>query len=204
MIATINGTLVETTPLQAIIEVHGMGYAVHVPVTTTEKLPAVGQAVTLYTLPVYREDEHTLYGFHSREERECFRLLIQKVSGIGPRIALSLLSKMSAATLKSAIANADTTLLAKCPGIGKKTAERLVVELRDTLVSATLSSLSKQPLLSSGGTPLSTEPTTVKDAVQALVILGYKLADADKAVRHALSDLGLQTTTEALIRKALG
>src|SRR5437764_319005 len=133
MITSIAGTLVSATPLTAIIETGGLGYEVHIPVTTAERLPSPGQQAKLYTLAVYREDSATLYGFATDEERNFFRLLVEKVTGVGPRMALSIMSKLSLPTLKSAIASGDVALLAKCPGIGKKTAERLVIELRAKL-----------------------------------------------------------------------
>ena len=211
MIATIEGILVEATPVQALITVNGIGYEVNIPVTTAEKLPSVGQSIMLYTLPVYREDAHTLYGFYSREDREFFRLLIGKVAGIGPKIALSILSKLSVASLKGAIAKADVTLLSQCPGIGKKTAERLVIELRDkvfpssnagtpnaTATAATNGATGSSP-------PLATPSGLVQDAVAALMALGYKAPDADKSVRRALDRMDdKDPSLETLIKSALG
>jgi Holliday junction DNA helicase RuvA len=138
MITSITGQLVAATPLTATIEVGGFGYEVHIPVTTAERLPSLGQQAKLHTVAVYREDSQTLYGFSTEEERNFFRLLVEKVTGVGPKMALSVLSKLSLATLKGAIAAGDIGLLSKCPGIGKKTAERLVIELRDYLNPAEL------------------------------------------------------------------
>ena len=138
MITSITGQLVTATPLTATIEVGGFGYEVHIPVTTAERLPSLGQQAKLHTVAVYREDSQTLYGFSTEEERNFFRLLVEKVTGVGPKMALSVLSKLSLATLKGAIAAGDIGLLSKCPGIGKKTAERLVIELRDYLNPAEL------------------------------------------------------------------
>ncbi|AOS45846.1 Holliday junction ATP-dependent DNA helicase RuvA [Lacunisphaera limnophila] len=202
MITSVSGILVSATPLSAVIETGGLGYEVHIPVTTAERLPQPGQAVKVHTLAVYREDSATLYGFATMEERDFFRLLVEKVTGVGPKMALSVMSKLSLSTLKSAIAAGDVGLLAKCPGIGKKTAERLVIELRDKLNPADLAQIAGRP-----GTGESSAPAgdnRVNDAVLALTALGYKAADADKAVRQAWIALGASATTEALIKKALG
>ncbi len=203
MITSISGILVSATPLHAIIETGGFGYEVHIPVTTAERLPQPGQATKLHTLAVYREDSQTLYGFATEEERDFFRLLVEKVTGVGPKMALSVLSKLSLATLKSAIVAGDVALLAKCPGIGKKTAERLVMELRDKLSPFDLSPAAGTPIGSSAGAPVVVE-NKIRDAVMALVALGYKPADADKSVRQACVAIGPAASTEALIKKALG
>lgn len=199
MITRITGTLVSATPLHAVIETGGLAYEVHIPVTTAERLPQPGQQARLHTLVVYREDSQTMYGFAGEAERDFFRLLVEKVSGIGPKTALSIFSKLSLPVLQSAIAAGDVALLAKCPGIGKKTAERLVIELRDKL-GATATVIAP----SAGGETAAPADNKVRDAVMALVALGYKAADADKAVRQAWVALGPSATTEALIKKALG
>ncbi len=138
MITSVSGILATATPLTAVIETGGLGYEIHIPVTTAERLPSPGQPAKLHTLAVYREDSATLYGFATEEERDFFRLLVEKVTGVGPKMALSVMSKLSLATLKGAIAAGDVGLLSKCPGIGRKTAERLVIELRDKLHPADL------------------------------------------------------------------
>jgi Holliday junction DNA helicase RuvA len=203
MITSVSGTLVAATPLSAIIETGGLGYEVHIPVTTAERLPHAGQQVRLHTLAVYREDSQTLYGFASEEERNFFRLLVEKVTGVGPKMALSVMSKLSLPTLKSAITAGDVGLLAKCPGIGKKTAERLVIELRDTFGPADITALAADKSASSGAAAVVAD-NRVNDAVLALSALGYKASDADKAVRQAWIALGPKASTEALIKKALG
>lgn len=202
MITSVSGTLVSATPLTAVIETGGLGYEIHIPVTTAERLPQPGQTVRLHTLAVYREDAQTLYGFATAEERDFFRLLVEKVTGVGPKMALSVLSKLSLPTLRAAIAAGDVGLLAKCPGIGRKTAERLVVELRDKLTPADLGAAS--PATTAGRPAAPAGENRVADAVLALTALGYKAADADKAVRQASLTLGPGATTEALIKKALG
>jgi Holliday junction DNA helicase RuvA len=201
MITRITGTLVSATPLHAVIETGGLAYEVHIPVTTAERLPQPGQQARLHTLVVYREDSQTMYGFAGEEERDFFRLLVEKVSGIGPKTALSIFSKLSLPTLQGAIANGDVALLAKCPGIGKKTAERLVMELRDKL--GTVAAPASAPSAADGITPAPAD-NKIRDAVLALVALGYKAPDADKSVRQAWVALGSSATTEALIKKALG
>lgn len=200
MFVFIKGTLVEATPLRAVIEINGFGYEVHVPVTTAEKLPAPGQPVHLHTAVIYREDSQTIYGFASAAERDFFRLLIEQVSGVGPKVAISILSRLSLPLLESAIAAGDVATLAKCPGIGKKTAERLVVELRSRVGGAHSTTLTATP-----GSPAGDGgDTRLRDAVMALTALGYKTADADQAVRRAELALGGKATTEQLIKKALG
>lgn len=198
MITSIQGTLAAATPLHAIVELHGLGYEVNIPVTTAERLPAVGAAVKLHTHVVYREDAQTLYGFATAEERDFFRLMIEHVTGVGPKVALTIMSKLSLPLLQNAIRVGDVGTLAKCPGIGKKTAERLVVELR-AKVGATGTSLPE----AGGAEGESPAGGAHRDAVAALVALGYKTADADQAVRRAALALGGKSSTEALIKKAL-
>jgi Holliday junction DNA helicase RuvA len=198
MITSIQGTLASATPLHAVIELNGLGYEVHIPVTTAEKLPAPGAHVKLHTLVIYREDAHTLYGFATPAERDFFRLLIENVTGIGPKSALAIMSRLSLALLESAIRSGDIATLSKVPGIGKKTAERLVVELK-AKVGGTASATAP-----AAGDSTATEPSVHRDAAAALIALGYKAADADQAVRRAALALGATATTEALIKKALG
>jgi Holliday junction DNA helicase RuvA len=200
MITSVSGILAAASPLSAVIETGGLGYEIHIPVTTAERLPAPGQPARLHTLAVYREDSATLYGFATEPERDFFRLLVEKVTGVGPKMALSVMSKLSLPTLKSAIAAGDVGLLAKCPGIGRKTAERLVIELRDKLHPAELGTV----VVTDTASAAPATDSRVNDAVLALTALGYKAADADKAVRQAWIALGSKATTEALIKKALG
>jgi len=199
MITSIQGTLVSATPLHAVVELNGFGYEVNIPVTTAEKLPPPGALVKLHTLVIYREDSQTLYGFAAAADRDFFRLMIEHVTGVGPKVALSIMSRLSLPLLEDAIRIGDIGTLAKCPGIGKKTAERLVVELKSK-VGATSTAA---PATS---TDLATDAPAGgphRDAVAALTALGYKTADADQAVRRASLALGPKATTEALIKKAL-
>lgn len=197
MITSIQGILTSATPLHAVIELNGFGYEVNIPVTTAEKLPATGASVKLHTLVIYREDSQTLYGFASPSERDFFRLMIENVTGVGPKVALSIMSRLSLPMLESAIRVGDVGTLAKCPGIGKKTAERLVIELRAKVGASDQSSV---PGTSEAAIP---GESTHRDAVAALIALGYKAADADQAVRRAALALGGKASTEALIKRAL-
>ena len=202
MITSIQGRLVEATPLVAVVEVNGLGYEVNVPVTTAERLPARGGTVKLHTWVVYREDAQTLYGFATAAERDFFRLLVEKVTGVGPKVALIIMSRLSLPMLQSAIAGGDVATLAKCPGIGRKTAERLIIELKGQFAPA---AETPTPAGSPPGSNPSPEITHhQRDAVMALIALGYKAAEADKSVRQAWIALGPGATTEQLIKKALG
>ena len=198
MIAQIKGTVLESTPLLVVLEAAGVGYEVHIPITTAEKVAPIGAECSLFIHSVYREDSATLYGFATREDRDFYRLLIEKVSGIGPKIGISMLSRMSTELLRTAIASSDVALLSKCPGIGKKTAERLVIELKDKVG---LASTNSAP--STGEVAASAEPSTFQDAVASLMTLGYKPADADKLVRKAVSKLDASASVELLLREAL-
>ena len=201
MIAYLKGTVLEAGPLELILDVQGVGYAIQIPITTAEKIPPVGQNCELYIHAVYREDSASLYGFVTKSDRDFFRLIIEKVSGIGPRIALSILSKMSVEILQNAIFNQDTSLLSQCPGIGKKTAERLVIELKDKVITSNQSLNSETSLTSSKAYYSNSK---YQDAVSSLITLGYKLPEADKRVSKALQNLGADVPTEAIIKEALG
>jgi Holliday junction DNA helicase RuvA len=199
MITSIQGLLTEATPLRAVVELSGFGYEVNIPVTTAEKLPHVGAQVKLHTLVIYREDSQTLYGFATPPERDFFRLMIETVSGVGPKLALTIMSRMSLSVLESSIRNGDVASLSKCPGIGKKTAERLVIELRAKVGATGAAPIAGAPAGDAGaevGAPL-------RDAVLALAALGYKPADADSLVRRAQITLGAGATTEQLIKRCL-
>jgi holliday junction DNA helicase RuvA len=199
MITSIQGILAAATPLHAVIELNGIGYEVHIPVTTAEKLPAPGSTVKLHTLAIYREDSQTLYGFASTEERDFFRLMIENVTGVGPKMALTIMSRLSLSSLESAIRMGDIATLAKTQGIGKKTAERLVVELKAKVGGDAIVAPS-DPTAAAGA---SGAGSVQRDAIAALIALGYRAADADQAVRQASLSLGPKATTEALIKKAL-
>jgi Holliday junction DNA helicase RuvA len=195
VITSLQGTLASSGPLSAVIELNGLGYEVHIPVTTAERLPRPGAAVRLHTVVIYREDSQTLYGFATAAERDFFRLMIDHVTGIGPKVGLSILSRLSVPLLESAIRTGDVTTLAQCPGIGRKTAERLVVELRARLGAIDTGA----PV--EGAAAADSSPQ--RDAVAALMALGYKPATADESVRRASLALGPGAATEALVKKAL-
>ncbi len=197
MITSLQGTLASSGPLSAVIELNGLGYEVHIPVTTAEKLPLPGSAVKLHTVVIYREDAQTLYGFATPAERDFFRLMIDHVTGIGPKVGLSILSRLSLPLLESAIRTGDVATLAQCPGIGRKTAERLVVELRARLGAIDAGT----PV--DGAAAAAADSSPHRDAVAALMALGYKPAMADEAVRRAALTLGPGAATEALVKKAL-
>jgi Holliday junction DNA helicase RuvA len=204
MIVSLHGILVSATPLAAVIEVGGIGYEVHVPITTAERLPETGQAVKVHTVAIYREDSQALYGFASTEERDFFRLLIDHVSGVGPKSAITIMSRLSLPVLRQAIIDGDVGLLSKCHGIGRKTAERLVVELKDKVGGfATASAAGATPGAASASSATDSRDARVRDAVLALVELGYKLADAEKAVRRVAMAVDANAATEELVRGAL-
>src|SRR5436309_11009349 len=197
MITFLEGKLVEALPTQVTVAVHGVGYEVLIPLSSYDKLPALGREVKVLTHLVVREDAHTLYGFMSAAERELFRLLINTVSGIGPKIALNILSGISATAFRGAVANGDVKVLSQISGVGKKTAERIVVELKDRIGAVgAWEALSAQRALSP-------EDQKVNDAVLALIALGFKQLEAHDAVRAALIALGSKATVEDLVRASL-
>src|SRR5208337_2540076 len=167
MITFLRGKLQDVLPTQITVEVNGVGYEVLIPLSSYDKLPAPAQEVQVLTHLVVREDAHTLYGFMSSAERELFRLLINTVSGIGPRIALNILSGISVAAFRGAVASADVKALSQISGVGKKTAERIVVELKDKIGAAgAWEARSAERALSPGD-------QKVNDAVLALIALGF-------------------------------
>lgn len=203
MITFLKGRLVEALPTQVVLEVQGVGYEVLVPLSSYDRLPAQGSEVLLLTHLAIREDAHLLYGFLTAAERDLFRLLIHTVSGIGPKIALSVLSGMSITSFRSAVAAGDVKALSSVQGVGRKTAERIVVELRDKLGGFGVPGASVAP--SPGGTTPAarSEDTRGTDAVAALMALGIKPAEAHDSVRAALAMLGADASVEQLIRACL-
>lgn len=196
MIAYLDGRLVKALPTQVEVEVGGVGYEVFIPMSTYDQLPAPPSAVKLLTHLVVREDAHLLYGFATDDERALFRLLIQSVSGVGPRLALAVLSGMSVRSFRAAVVNNDVASIARVKGLGKKTAEKIVVELRDKVgVSAAWEAASAEHAPSP-------EARAINDAVLALIALGYKQAEAHKAAKSAL-DADPMAPVEALVREAL-
>ena len=197
MITFLEGTLAEAMPTHVVIAVHGVGYHVFIPLSSYDKLPAPGHPLKLLTHLQVREDAHVLYGFMSAGERDLFRLLVNHVSGIGPKTALDVLSGMSLTHFKAAVINGDAGLLAKTNGIGKKTAERIIVELKDKLgIAAAWEAASAEH----APTP---QEVQINDAVLALISLGYKQVDAHKAVKQAHDKAGAGLSVEELVRQAL-
>ena len=173
MIAFIEGDLVECQLNLAVIQVGGIGYEVHIPLTTSEKLPSLGKEVKLFTQAIYRDDAQTLYGFSDRESRDFFRMIVDKVSGIGPKIALNLLGSLSLPTLKTSIASGDVGMLSKAQGLGKKTAERIVVELKDKVLPKGSAEPPSVPATGAGDPAEPNEFGPYQDALSALLTLGY-------------------------------
>jgi len=198
MITFLRGKLVESLPTQITVDVGGVGYDVLIPLSSFDKLPDRGGDITILTHLSIREDAHVLYGFMSAGERDMFRLLINTVSGIGPKIALNILSGINIALLRSAVASGDVKSLSQISGVGKKTAERIVVELKDKM--------GKAAALDRGtGERAALSPADIKlaDAVAALLALGFKQPDAHDAVRGAQALLGAEATGEQLVRASL-
>ena len=190
MIGSVRGIIAGKTPPQLLVEVAGIGYEIEAPMSTFFHLPAVGQEVRLLTHLVVREDAHVLYGFATEEERRLFRSLI-RVSGIGPKLALALLSGLSVEAFVQAVNAQDVPALTRVPGVGRKTAERLLVEMRDRLGTADAPA---------GSTPAGTPLTPENEAYGALIALGYRPAEATRLLKAA----GPGThSTEELIRRAL-
>jgi len=191
MIGSVRGRIASKTPPQLMVDVGGLGYELEAPMSTFFHLPAVGEEVSLLTHLVVREDAHVLYAFATEAERRLFRSLI-KVSGVGPKIALALLSGISVEAFSRCVVNEDIAALTKVPGIGRKTAERLIIEMRDRL---------KGPETSAGDMPVATAAVSPEsEAYGALIALGYRPAEATRLLKAA----GPGThSTEELIRRAL-
>ncbi|MFA6846895.1 MAG: Holliday junction branch migration protein RuvA [Lachnospiraceae bacterium] len=200
MISFLKGTVDNITESTVELDVNGTGFEIQISPATAERLEAVGDQVTVYTYTYIREDQLALYGFSSRDELALFKKLIT-VSGIGPKAGLSLLSVMNADDLRFAIVAGDVKSISRAPGVGKRTAERLVLELRDKLDSIVLpaSELSGTEAIGAKGEGLSSDAA---DAVDALTALGYSRVDAMKAVKRA-AEAGA-AGTEELLKKALG
>jgi holliday junction DNA helicase RuvA len=186
----IKGTLVKTTPLYAVLEAHGVGYKIWVPVNNS--LNEIGKETLLYTYLVVKEDSHSLYGFEKEEQRELFEQFLS-ISGIGPKTALLLVGHLDPAHFFHAIAQGDVRLLCKVPGIGKKTAERLIVEMKDKCkgFSTAVFSLNKK------------DPSAINDAVSALIHLGYTPIRAQQSIKSALDKAGKELNASELITQAL-
>jgi Holliday junction DNA helicase RuvA len=178
MIGRITGTLIEKHPPQVVVDAHGVGYEIDVPMSTFYNLPAIGERVALHTHLVVREDAQLLYGFGSEAERVSFRQLI-KITGVGAKMALAVLSGLNANELAQAVAMQDTGRLTKIPGVGKKTAERLLLELKGKLADAL------------PGAALGRVTETSSDVLNALLALGYNEREANHAVRQLAAGTGV-------------
>ncbi|WP_339514320.1 Holliday junction branch migration protein RuvA [Pseudomonas sp. RL_15y_Pfl2_60] len=197
MIGRLRGTLAEKQPPHLILDVNGLGYELEVPMTTLYRLPSVGEPLTLHTHLVVREDAQLLYGFFEKRERELFRELI-RLNGVGPKLALALMSGLEVDELVRCVQAQDTSALVKIPGVGKKTAERLLVELKDRFKAwETLPGMTSLVVTPAAG---AAAPSAENDAVSALISLGYKPQEASRAV-SAIKEDGL--SSEDLIRRAL-
>jgi Holliday junction DNA helicase RuvA len=194
MITFLDGKLVNALPTQATVDVNGVGYEVFIPLSSYDKLPAVGQPIHILTHLNVREDAHILYGFMTAAERDLFRLLVNNVSGIGPKLALAVLSGMSLTNFKTAVVNSDIGAISKISGLGKKTAERIVLELKDKLGVA-----AAWEAATAAHAP-SREEEQANEAVLALIALGYKQVDAHKSVRDLQ---GQAKSAEELVKLAL-
>lgn len=197
MITFLQGKLVEALPTQVVVDVNGVGYEALIPLSSFDKLPLPGQPVKLLTQLVVREDAHLLYGFMTEAERNLFRLLTHTVSGIGPKTALNILSGITVTAFRGAVAAGDVKALSQISGVGKKTAERIIVELRDKVGAAGAweAASAKQTL--------SADDQKLNDAVLALMALGFKQAEAHDSVRAAQAMLGIEATVESLVRACL-
>jgi Holliday junction DNA helicase RuvA len=197
MIGRLRGTLAEKHPPHVILDVNGIGYELEVPMTTLYRLPALGEPLILHTHLVVREDAQLLYGFGEKREREFFRELI-RLNGVGPKLALALMSSLEVDELVRCVQAQDTSILVKVPGVGKKTAERLLVELKDRFkVWESLPGMTGLAIEPSRVAPV---PNAESDALSALISLGYKPQEASRAVA-AVREEGL--SSEEMIRRAL-
>lgn len=198
MIAQVRGTIVAKSPVELVIDCNGVGYAVSVSTATSERVPAIGEATTLLTMMIVREDAMQLFGFMSEAERDVFKLLIS-ISGIGPKIAISILSSVQLAELQDIITRSDLVRLQKLPGIGKKTAERIIVELRDKIGSVQGFEQLPQETISTA-----TQRNVREETLAAMMKLGYQRAIAEKAIKLTLqAEPETVFTVEQLLRKAL-
>lgn len=198
MIGRLTGVVADKQAPDVIIDVNGVGYEVQLPLTSFYELPEEGAETTIYTHFVVREDAQLLYGFSSKQERSLFRLLI-KANGVGPKLGLTILSGLTAEQFVTCVEQDDVTTLVKLPGVGKKTAERLLIEMRDRIKALNIAP-EFNPKMPMQNEPIVTKANDFDDAVSALVSLGYSNQQANKAVKAVFSD---DKDSETLIRFAL-
>lgn len=200
MYAYIKGTLEEITEEAVVVETGGIGYNIKVSTTTADLLPGVGSEVKIYTYTLVREDAFSLYGFLTRDDLDIFKKLIT-VSGIGPKGGLAILSVMSADALRFAVAAGDAKAIAKAPGVGKKTAERVVLELRDKIsIEDTLRNFGTSDG-EAGGVAGTTDNRMKREAIEALTALGYSASEATAAVKKV--EISEEDTSETILKQAL-
>jgi Holliday junction DNA helicase RuvA len=199
MIGRLSGTLIQKQPPLLMIDVHGVGYEVQAPMSTFYQLPELEQPVVLLTHMVVREDAQLLYGFYSESERLLFKSLI-RVNGVGPKLALTILSGISADEFVQVIKNNDESGLVRLPGIGKKTAQRLIVEMKDRLNDWQGDDSAAQDKSSTGSDKLNIEQDIIKEAISALIALGYKPVEAGKMINQLDKQ---DQSSESLIKQAL-
>lgn len=201
MISRLTGTILEKNPPECVLDVNGVGYEVNLPMTSFYQLPELSQPAVIFIHQVFREDAQSLYGFSDRYERDLFRELL-KANGVGPKLALAILSAMSAQQFVNTVNHSDITTLVKIPGVGKKTAERLLLEMKDRLAKWQDS----QPTPATDAAAIDdftldyTRQTSKNDAVDALIALGYKANQAESAVNKVMSD---DMNSEQIIKLAL-
>jgi Holliday junction DNA helicase RuvA len=196
MITFLEGTLVERHPTRVVIACGGVGYELAIPLSTFDRLPEQGQTCRILTRLIVREDAHLLFGFASRPERALFDLLLV-VSRVGPKLALAVLSGLSVTQIRQAIAFQDAAMLASVPGLGRKTAERIVVELKDRIEKGIAGA---EPMIPGKGAQ---RVGPMDEAMAALVALGYSRAEAQEAVAQAVRNIGGTASTEDVVRAAL-
>ena len=197
MISFLEGVLEEALPTQIVVNVHGVGYHVMIPLSSFERLSSPGSRIKLLTHLVVREDSHVLYGFGTRAERDLFRLLTQYVSGVGPKLALAILSGMSVELFKASVVSGDIAAISRVSGVGKKTAERVILELKDKLGIA-----AEWEAASAANAP-DERDRAIHDAALALISLGYKQLEAHKAIKQCLGSGSATPAADELVRKAL-
>ncbi|MBZ0271284.1 Holliday junction branch migration protein RuvA [bacterium] len=193
MIARLAGRIVEKTAGAVVVDVRGVGYLVHVPATAFRRLPQAGEETELHIRTIVREDSIALYGFRERRERDVFDLLIT-VTGVGPKVAIAILSGLEFANLARAIVSEDAIMLSKAPGVGKKTAERVILELKD-----------KMTFIAEDAQITAAEhtPAPYMDALSALLNLGYTRVEASRALERALKELGRDAELEKIVSHGL-
>ncbi|MCH2061413.1 MAG: Holliday junction branch migration protein RuvA [Verrucomicrobiales bacterium] len=197
MITFLDGEIIENLPGRLVLNIRGIGYEILVPLSTSDNTPPAGENIRILTHLHIREQEQTLYGFQTHDERDLFRLLINRVSGIGPKLGLAVLSAMSVGEFQDAVIRSDIAALSTISGLGKKTAERIVLELKDKIGVTEAWAAASQDNMAG------TAARAVNDAVLALISLGYKQADAAKAIKKAAAEHEGEPDADEFIRAAL-